>query len=660
MITRSMARLVAPAFCILSALVLGLAGPTGCSDDDGTVAGDPDTALDVSDESDSASGAESVDVDEGTEPDATDATAGASDTDALGDTPSDPDAEADSTDSVDAADTAEPDAGPTVHPDCADFDYTGTFLIPGPCEAEFDADLEAKADRIERCWHALNAANMGVNTDVAIALANTADRAAVEAFCQGDSWDFEAAVGKPAAEVITLNNECAGLYAGVGLAADAFRYGVLRDQGYPAEEVERARQFVLEGLVGYHRAMEITGTPGVIARGYQRIDLDSFTKPTTIPLFDDEGNPLPADKDNGTYRDDVAGLWPNYIWKDSVSRDQMLGWATAAGVVYEVIGEDPAFDAEVVDKLQASALALGQELMKVRDSGFDLEIPDADGRTTFHGHLHETNVEGLYLPFDTSTGVGNAIHASLALGFISAWAYVTGDEEMTAYLHDELVESRHLPLVARESLGLLVTEETTNYSNTNMFLGGLWLASRYLAHEEGRETVQEAIERYYFLEDSPFAPAGLGQSYFDFIYAAGVAGQRPNAPLDEALPAAFTDDGGTRESAMQGLADFPEPPYWNYGVDLCPQADCSCGESRVGVEMCESADGASYEPLGCVGHNCELVATTPVPMSERPPSNYHWRSNPYRLRAAGSGESLLPAVDFRLAYWMARWTAVTQ
>ena len=43
-------------------------------------------------------------------------------------------------------------------------------------------------------------------------------------------------------------------------------------------------------------------------------------------------------------------------------------------------------------------------------------------------------------------------------------------------------------------------------------------------------------------------------------------------------------------------------------------------------------------------------------MKIRPPSNYHWRSNPFKPSAGGDGSTLLPGVDFRIAYWTARWT----
>ena len=67
--------------------------------------------------------------------------------------------------------------------------------------------------------------------------------------------------------------------------------------------------------------------------------------------------------------------------------------------------------------------------------------------------------------------------------------------------------------------------------------------------------------------------------------------------------------------------------------------------------------------LGCYGWKGTLIEDTPVPMAIRPASNYHWRSNPYSVNSGGvhdeMGGQMLPAVDFRIAYWLGRWAKVS-
>ncbi|GMV40949.1 MAG: hypothetical protein AMXMBFR64_26650 [Myxococcales bacterium] len=541
-------------------------------------------------------------------------------------------------------DTSDEDTGPDAfepHPDCVHL-YGGTWLLPGPCEPGYDADLAAKARRHDRVWRAFNAAAMGVNTDVAVA--GPEDRATVEAFATSGGWDFEAFAGAGALSLITRQDKVAGLYAGVGIAADAFRYAVLRDQGQDAEEIALARAHLLAGLEGLHRAVAITGVTGVIARGYARKDLPGSEGIQTVPLFDEDGQPLPPEKNNGTWREPGAPGLADYVWEDSISRDQMLGWVTAFAAAWEAIRDDATIPAEVRDRLRDDALHIGRELMVVRESGYDLEIPDADGRTTLHGYLHETNVEGVYLGQPL-----NGFHALMALGFASAWVYVTDDPELKAWLLDDLVGKRKLHELVRSYVVLAWAGNKTNYSNTNMAFGSMWLAQRYLDHAGAQTTLREALATsMYAIPGEPDQPETLGQSYFDFIYAAGMAGQRAGGTLSGDVDAAAMGRG------LDTLRAFPQAPYWNEGVVNCPAAVCSCEEPAVASSACTGLDGTQLTVLGCVGRSCDLICDEPVPMGIRPPSNYHWRSNPFRPNGEGDGTTLLPGVDFRIAYWSAR------
>ena len=135
------------------------------------------------------------------------------------------------------ADTAEPSCG-----------YTGTYLIPGPCEDGHDAELALKARRYERTWVTFHAAAHGGSVDLGVS--DPDDRALIQSFVDDDDgWDFEAfSGGKAALEIVGTGGKVAGLYAGVGIAASAYRYGVLRDQGYPQAEVDLAREHLMMGL----------------------------------------------------------------------------------------------------------------------------------------------------------------------------------------------------------------------------------------------------------------------------------------------------------------------------------------------------------------------------------------------------------------------------
>lgn len=213
-------------------------------------------------------------------------------------------------------------------PPAATYETCRADASVGSCGAEGDdwvglftptPDLEAKARGFDRLFHAVNASSTGLNTEVRVETA--AGKAALDAFLAGDGGELPVTVVDRWAKV-------AGAYAGVGVAADAFRYGTLHDQGAPCDEVDEARAHLQRDLDALHLAVAITGEPGVIARGFARGDLPGVGADVeTVPLFDDGGAPLPEEKNNGTWREDnsEAGAYPEYVWEDSCSRDQYVG-----------------------------------------------------------------------------------------------------------------------------------------------------------------------------------------------------------------------------------------------------------------------------------------------------------------------------------------------
>jgi len=556
-------------------------------------------------------------------------------------------------DTADPVDTTSEDTTPPI--DCAPYAYDFRTLVPGPCEAGHDAQLADLALRYERSFHVFSAAALGGNADVTFAVEDTAHREAIAAFLRdSDGWDFEAETGLDPVGIATTTRKVTGLYAGVGIAADAFRYAVLRDQGYPTAEVDRARGFLLDGLELLHVATEITGVHGGLARSVGRKDLPGDGQIPLVPLFDDNGTALPDPKNNGAWRADNSegGQYPELVWEDSCSRDMALGWVTAYGAAWEAIAEDPAVDAAVKSRLRADAKAIGEHLRTVRESGYDLEIHDPDGRRTMHGCLNEHNFDcQAYLPF-----VDNGFHAVMALGMVGALAYASGDPELASYLNDELIAERGLPGMLLEDV-VLNTDVgyETNFSGVNMTFGGALLALRYVDDPAAREVLREAVDTHVYHRDGAvWQPADMGQSLFDFVYAlASTGGSASVGPTD-------APDADAVARGVATLAAFPEPPFWDEAVTSCPDAVCDCDHVNVpeGAETCTLADGSTVEVLGCRGRGCALITKTPIPKALRPPSNYDWRSSPFRPNGGGDGAALLPGVDFRFAYWLGRYLRV--
>ena len=524
-------------------------------------------------------------------------------------------------------------------PACGTGEQTWSGLVPGPNDSAFDAALAEKARKFDRQFHAINAWPSGVNQDLGVALDRTAEHAAIDSFINdSDSWDFEAHTGMKVSDAVSSFAKVAGLYAGNGIAADAYRYLTLRDSGGACADVDLAREHLVAGLDALHLATAITGVEGVIARGFVRTDLPGDGGFETTPLFDSNGDPLPEPKDNGTWREDQSGDYPNVIWEDSCSRDMIVGWAWAFAAAWEAIRLDPSFDDALKERLQADANALARSLMKVGEEGYDLEIRDADGRRTFHGILNENSIDRLYLP-----GAKNGFNAIMALGIVGSFAYVAEDPEIDAWLDDVLVAERRLHEMARDEIGLVDLGLQSNYSGYNMAFTGGFIAQRYLCSDEPRDAVREGIRTgLYERPGRERQPVEQKQTFYDYIYAAatvgGTAWADPSAPLDESAIARGTET----------LVDYWDPPFWQTARE-------NCNDDEITSGTCVALDRSTIEVLGYVGRNDTLVAADPMPMTIRPGSNYYWRSNPYQVNGGGDGSRLIPAVDFRAAYWLGRW-----
>lgn len=541
----------------------------------------------------------------------------------------------------DARDTAAPAdaraclAPAPAPPACGTGPVDRGAALPGPGQDGHDAALAAGVLARDRAAVAVTAWATGATCEVSVA--DPDDQARVAAFLADPAagWDLEAATGLPPTDIVDQWWKAAGAYAGVAIAADAFRYATLRDEGADCADVEQARARLQVSLDTLHMAQAITGAEGTIARGFARKDLPGGGEVETTPLFDEAGAPLPAEKDNGTWREDASGLYPDMVWEDSCSRDQYVGWIAGMAAAWEAIRDDDAFAEADKASLQADAEALARSLMVVRESGYDLEIRDADGRTTYHGLLHEESIDRVYVP-----GARNGQNAVMVLGIVGALAFVAEEPEIDAWLADTLIAERDIPGIARDNLASLIDLGTsTNFSNYNMaFLGG-WLAGRYTCDDDARAAANEGIRALYARPDEDRQPIEQEQALYDLVDAFAVGGATAWAS-GEAAP-----DAAALAKMARVLGDVRPAPFWDVAVE-------NCDADEVAAGVCTLLDGTVvtlWEGLE------DATAVEPVPMAVRPSSNYYWRSNPYEVNGTGSGTTLYPNVDVRFVYWAARW-----
>jgi hypothetical protein len=252
-----------------------------------------------------------------------------------------------------------------------------------------------------------------------------------------------------------------------------------------------------------------------------------------------------------------------------------------------------------------------------------------------NGLLNENAFDRLYIP-----GVNNGFHAIMPLGIVAALAYVAEQPEVDRYLRQDLIATRKLPAIARNDMVVVNIGTGSNFSNYNMAFTGAWLALRYIDDEKVKTELRIALERQlYAAPGEERQPLEMKQSFFDFIYAAG-------------MTHGHDFDHAAVERGLETLRELPAPPAYDLERKSCDDIVTTAGST------CTLHDGTTILLLGRMGRGDKLIAKQPIPMRLRPPSNYYWRSNPYEPNGGGEGAILLPGADFRVAYWMGRWIRI--
>lgn len=465
-------------------------------------------------------------------------------------------------------------------------------------------------------------------------------RSTIETFVASGQRDFVAATGQHPYSLLDRYEEHGdlGMFGGVQAGGDALRYVVLRDGGAPAADVDEARAALVRAMDGLHWQTQITGVPGVVARGIRRVLPDGSdpalpgTPPATLPLFDAAGDPQPADKEP-TWRADNSGELPFLIWIDDNSKDQIDGYLFALGAIYDAIVDDDSFDPALLDRLVADALAIGRSLIVRRavspDAEADLVIMDADGRpTSFHDLSAEEIAPGAVLRRPT-----NGFNAIMSLGMLRTIYHITGDEEIGRFYYEELHGVRDYLDSVERTLRAMYVSTMTNYSNVNMAFVAMWGLLRYETDVGLRRRIVAILEDQLYAPGVDREARGLGLPFFDFMYA-GFRGA-----LDSEGRAAIAEGTAT-------LSGFPAAPMWNPLVTNCDAAELASGD-------CVADDGTPLPLADTSGRGGAPVAVDPVPIALRPPSNFEHRSDPHRVNGGG-GDRLNPAGSMHAAYWMGR------
>ncbi|NOZ02808.1 MAG: hypothetical protein GXP54_13105, partial [Deltaproteobacteria bacterium] len=376
--------------------------------------------------------------------------------------------------------------------------------------------LEANMARHDRQFYEFTALPFGLSLDTRPKDAASAEL--IDQFLAQDaSDDVKAVTGKHPFELLSTYGEYGdlGFFGGAGVVATAYRYMTLRRDGAPKDELEKARGHLVRAARSWHVFKVVTGGGGLVARGIRRLVPEDPSDPPipnasvqTTPLFDDDGNPLPQPKDNGTLRDDNSGgLLPEgtWSWTDSCSKDQMVGQVFAMVSLYDAMKDDPDIDQTLVTQLQDDARLIGEMLMLKRDISqmegpvgegmYDLIIMDADGRPTYYHDLNPLSLEKFYAP--PEQGIYNLFNLMMSWGIIKGLLHISGDEALEKFLYEDLLSERAYPAKllkehADQALDYIYMGIDTNFDNPDLISVALWPA----LYTENDPEVRAPLEKF--------------------------------------------------------------------------------------------------------------------------------------------------------------------
>jgi len=520
--------------------------------------------------------------------------------------------------------------------------------------------LDEQMMRHGRQFYEFNARPFGLSLDAHPK--DVESRGLIEQFLGQDaSDDVESVTGSHPFSLLSSYGEYGdlGFFGGAGLVATAYEYMTLKKYGALKADLTRARERVVRAAESWHVFKVVSGGGGLVARGIRRLvpeDPDDPPIPNVqielTPLFDGDGEPLPKPKDNGTYREDNSGgVLPEgtWSWKDSCSKDQLVGQVLAMASLYDAMKDDPDIDQSLVTQLQEDARLIGVMLMQkheisqmegpVGEGLYDLIIMDADGRPTFHHDLNPLSLSKFYVP--SEQGAYNLFNLIMAWGVIKGLHHVSGDMEIEAFLYEELLGQRDF--MGRlnqesdaEALDYIYFGINTNFDNPDMTAVALWLA---LYHEDDPEVstvLRRFLDNGWWDRDGETHAARLcKQAFWHAIYL---------SLTDSGAESALVDELGDI------LMGYTLGPYWNTRRDNCDEDELAAGE-------CLAVDGETVLTIEGKNQNGDWMATEALHPSIRPPSNFDARSNPFEVNGGQFGEvvRLNPGPDLLAAYWIARY-----
>lgn len=384
-----------------------------------------------------------------------------------------------------------------------------------------------------------------------------------------------------------------GLWTGIYLASQSFRYAVTREP----EAVDNARAAVR----GLHDLTGVTGRPGLYGRAYQR--------PGFAYTWDAAGT--------AHWVASTAPGYEGWHWGDAVSKDTMDGILFGYAAALEFLE-----DAEALGIVRQDVTAFLQAF--VRDG---LQIVDHTGEVTEHGRLY-------YSALDDFPG----FNALLSLSWIRTAMDAGGGPDLARVYDDCLLrlgDGGGCPTFDAADLGsyldaveqhlyLYLPDCKTSYDNVDMVFHALFPLLRREDRPEIRQRLLATLQVGIWTPAEPGAAPPLHRSthsLYTYLYGGLAAPSRDDEVFRQALQ------------------------------------DAACTLHRIDRDRFDRTTVPGTQAAACTNRLGDPNAAEVVPVEQRYYDNYLWRLDPYEIPKAHAGVPgmLHSPEDFLLAYWVGRY-----
>lgn len=265
---------------------------------------------------------------------------------------------------------------------------------------------------------------------------------------------------------VTGTDDNDGLWTGMYVAAECFRYAVTKD--------EEARRFADESFDAMEKLEAITGIPGFPARSF-------------VKKGENTGG--------GEWHPTEDGEW---IWKGDTSSDEIVGHFFAFSIYYDLCADEAR-----KERVRTLVRRIMDHIIE-----HDWYLVDQDGKPTSWGKWNPK-----YLSRLTEGFFARGLQSLEVLSHLKAAYHITGDEKYQKAYRELIDEHGYARNTIHQKINL---PRVTNHSDDELAFLSYYPLLQYEDDEELRAIYLESIERSWKVEAPERCPL------WDCIYASAV------------------------------------------------------------------------------------------------------------------------------------------